>query len=289
MKKRTLLFTLIAGMCYLGFSSYDDGAAHGGAPNCTGSKASVTNCSSGGGCHGSASALATATIRVDSTGGVEVTKYVAGKTYTVTVTGGHATFTHFGFQYAAVSGTGSAQVQAGTFTTLPAQVRTSSLTGLNLIEHSAVISGTGTPATSFSKSFSWTAPATGVGNVTMYFTVNAVNGDGADNAADVSANTSKILTQYIPSAVSTIEKSISVTAYPNPVTNTLNLQLSNTLAGTYTINVCDLNGRNMASDNVTLNSAAQVTTINTANWNAGIYVVTIEKDGARQVTTIVKQ
>ena len=99
MKKQILLFTLTAGMVSAVLMSSSGGAANGGLGNRTGAKGSTANCS-GSGCHGAASTATTATIRVDSAGGVEVTKYVPGMTYTVTVTGAHASNNRFGFQFA---------------------------------------------------------------------------------------------------------------------------------------------------------------------------------------------
>ena len=286
MKKQILLFTLIAGMGYAILTSSASGPANGSSQNCTGAKGAVTNCSgSAGSCHGGTSAAATASIRVDSTGGVAVTKYVAGMTYTVTVTGTHTSFTNYGFQYAAVSGTGSAQVQAGTFgTTLPASVAKRTLTGLQLIEQSSVISGA-----TLSKQFTWTAPAATAGPVTMYLTVNAVNGDGMDNSADVSANAQKVMPVQVSTAVADVSGNINITTYPNPVSNVLNIQLQDAQIGSYTLNIYDLNGRNVTNAGIEQNSSMQVTAINTANLATGMYVLAIDKDGSRKTVTFVKQ
>jgi hypothetical protein len=282
MKKQILLFTLSAGMIATVLMSNQGGAAAGAGGNRTGAKASTANCS-GGGCHGAIStATTTAAIRVDSAGGVQVTKYVAGMTYTVTVTGTHTTLNSFGFQYAAVSGTGATQEQAGTFTALPASVVSHSLSSLNIIEQSSAISGP------LSKSFSWTAPATGVGNVTMYLTVNAVDGSGGPNSADVGANVSKVLTQYTSTSVPVVANNVTVSAFPNPVVGQLNVQVGD-ITGAYTVAVYDITGRSVATTSVAAGNVAATTSFNTTNWAPGAYMVVVESEGNRTVQQVVKQ
>ncbi len=281
MKKQILLFTLSAGMIATVLMSNQGGAAAGAGGNRTGAKASTANCA-GGGCHGAISAATTAAIRVDSAGGVQVTKYVAGMTYTVTVTGSHTSLNSFGFQYAAVSGTGATQAQAGTFTALPTSVVSHSLSSLNIIEQSSTIAGP------LSKSFSWTAPATGVGNITMYLTVNAVDGSGGPNSADVGANVTKVLTQYTPTSVPVVTNSVAVTAFPNPVIGQLNVQVGN-ITGAYTVAVYDITGRSVANTSVEAGNVAATTSFNTANWAPGAYMVVVESEGNRTVQQVVKQ
>src|SRR5437868_50337 len=69
-------------------------------------------------------------------------------------------FTKFGFEFAAVSGTGAAQVQAGASTGLPAGVTTHTVTAIQVVEHSSVRTGT---AGSYDIQFTWTAPTPAVG------------------------------------------------------------------------------------------------------------------------------
>ncbi len=282
MKKKILLFTLASGMAVVTLMSNGSGAAGSGNSR-TGADGSVANCG-GSGCHGGAGAT-TATLRIDSVGGVQVTKYVPGMTYTVTVTGSHATNTKFGFQMAAVSGTGSSQVQAGTFaTTLPASVAKRNITGIpfDFIEHSSIITGP------LSKSFSWTAPATGVGTISMYLTVNAMNNTGGADAGDVSGNTSKTLAQHVASSsVADLSDNISLSAYPNPVTNTLNIKAGNGY-GNYTVTVFDMTGRNIAHSTLEANVTG-IATINTSDWTSGLYNVVVANENSRETIQIVKQ
>lgn len=283
MKKKILLFTLTAGFCYVGLTSLRMGPATSStAGNRTGAKSTTTNCG-GPGCHGGTSASTIAKIRVDSAGGVEVAQYVAGMAYTVTVTGKHPTLPAFGFQFASVSGTGAAQLQAGVCSALPSGVAEHTLTGLKLIEQTDTIAAP-SPADSFSKSFTWTAPAAGTGTVSMYLTVNAVNGNLMVDAGDGCANTSITLTEYTPpSSVGSLSKRIGAMAYPNPVSNQLNVDLSG-LNGVVSINVIDLAGRNVYSTRTN----EKMLNINTSDWASGLYNLIVTDDAGKEVIRIAK-
>lgn len=287
MKKQILLSIAAAGMTGLMIMSNASGPAAGSAGNRTGAKGSTANCSTGG-CHGTLTGVS-GRIWVDSAG-TPVTQYTAGKTYNIKVVGQHASLTKWGFQFAAVSGTGSAQVQAGTFgTSLPAQVANRTLSGLNLIEQSSTLSVV-SPADSFVKSFTWTAPTSGVGDITLYLTVNAVNGNGSDGSGDGSTNVTKTLTLYTPpaSSVGNVANNISISAYPNPVMGgDLHLQLGNGFT-TYNVTVFDMTGRSIYSSAVAP-TVSGTATINTSNWVPGLYKVMVSNESTNQVISVVKQ
>jgi len=286
MKKKFLLFSLSAVTLATVLSSHSGGhAASGSTNNRTGAKASTANCASSG-CHGT-SGTTTAIIRIDSTGGVPVSKYTAGKVYTVHVVGKHTANTRFGFQFAAVSGTGAAQVNAGTFSALPTSVAQETASGLNIIEHSSVISAT-SPADSFMKSFTWTAPATGVGTVTMYLTVNAVDGMGGASSGDGSSNISVSLPLYTPptTSVASVTEQAAISAFPNPVMDELHLQLNETFA-TSTVSVFDITGRNIVNTVVAPNAAGS-TTLNTSNWMSGLYKIVVANLNGSNTISVVK-
>jgi len=283
MKKRVLLLTAIGGIFYLTLSSYTTGPALN-SQNRSGAKSSVANCG-GPGCHGSSAASSdvAVTITVDSSG-TPVSEYVPGNTYTVNI---NATFPTtqpaFGFQYAVVSGTGGSQIQAGSNSSLPTHVASHTFSGLHFIEHTtqlAASSGTG------SVSFSWTAPAAGTGNVTMYCTVNAVNDNNEADGGDISNNSNKVLTELTTTGIASVANNADVKAYPNPVTNVLNIETD--VKGAYNVSVYDLNGKMVTTQNVNAGNAT-TTVINTNNWIPGMYEVTIEKQGSRTVIPVVKK
>jgi len=287
MKKRIVLFTVTAAVIYIGTTSYHGGAAADGALNRTGAKGSMPTCG-GAGCHTGVSPVATAKIYIDSAGGVPVTKYTAGKTYTIKVVGKHPTNDEYGFQFAAVSGSGSAQVQAGTFgSSLPANVRKTTLSGLDLIEHSDHLATVGA-ADSFVTSFSWTAPASSVGNVTLYLSVNAINGNHIADVNDYSANTSLIVPAYpTASSVNELKQTAQVSIYPNPVNDNMTVHM-NGGKGTYSIRVLDVLGRTILTNSIEATAITNSTTVNTSNLVSGIYTVVIENELNRNAVQILK-
>ena len=282
MKKRILLFTATAAIIGLTLTSESIGPARSLAGNRTGAKGSSTTCG-GSGCHGGTSTATVVTITVDS-GATAVTRYVPGHAYTVKI---HGTNTNsnpkFGFEFASVSGSGTSQLQAGSASGLPTNVAIDAVSGLDIVEHNAAL--TAPTAGIYDVSFTWTAPTTGVGDITLYSTLNAVDGLGGPDAIDHSNNTSVVLTQEAAStSVASVTNNIAINAYPNPVTNTLHLAI--TEAGTYSIQAYDMTGRSVSNENITVNGAPA--SINTANWATGMYIVVVAKDGNSQFLHILK-
>jgi len=287
MKKRILLFAALGGFIFLTLSSESGGpASQFYQNNRTGAKNSATTCG-GGGCHGSGSGT-TVNIELDSAG-VPVTSYMAGMTYTVKIMGNSTSNNlKFGFEFVSVSGTGNSQVQAGTASSFPANVGTDVLSGLTFVEHHATL--TATSAGVYNVSFQWTAPTAGTGTVKMYSTLNAVNGNGDQDAGDISGNISKSFTEQTGgTAVSSIPSDVLIAAYPNPVNAQLNLKMENAGVGTYTMNVFDISGKRIMADNMEVSSSSFAKTINTAAWVPGYYSIQLIKDGAQRVISVVKQ
>ncbi len=282
MKKKFLLFSLSAVTLATVLSSHSGGHTTSGSGNRTGAKGSMSSCG-GPGCHGSLTGT-TAIIRVDSAG-VPVTKYTAGKVYTVHVVGKSSTNTKYGFQFTAVSGTGSSQIKAGAVSGLPSGVVTATFSGLEIVEHSASI----TAADSLEKTFTWTAPATGVGDIKMYLTVNAVDGLSGASAVDASTNTVITLPLYTPptTSVASVTEQTNISAFPNPVMDELHLQLNETFA-TSTVSVFDITGRNIINTVVAPNAAGS-TTLNTSSWVPGLYKIIVANANGSNTISVVKQ
>ncbi|MDR3678587.1 MAG: T9SS type A sorting domain-containing protein [Flavipsychrobacter sp.] len=283
MKKRILLFTLTASIGYLSLSSYKAGLAYHSGLNRTGAQASSATCG-GSGCHGGNSTNTTVSITLDSAGGVPVTGYTPGASYTVVIKGTNtSSLPQFGFQYSTVSGTGAAQVQAGT-STAPSGGHIYTVAGIRFVEHSSPMAGT---SGTYTVSFPWTAPASGAGVVTMYCTLNAVNGDGSANNTDLSANTSITLTEY-PLGLKQLSQSIGIKAFPNPATNQFSIKIDNAIPGIYNINVYNMSGQIMSAQNLHTTGNVTETTVDCSNWPKGYYGVQIIQNGAQRLLPIVK-
>jgi len=290
MKKKIVLFTLLAGVMSYGLSSYHAGPAlngydcTGAESACSGSYANFTGCSNGG-CHGGATATSTIScvIALDSAGGVPTTQYVAGMTYTVTITGNNTSGdgnAYYGFQLTSIKGAASAATvsNAGTWATtgLPATTHIApptSYTYLNICEQSSKIAVTGTTIT---ESFVWTAPVAGTGTISFWGAANFVNGDGSADRQDIWNTGSLVVTEEAPLGVATVVNTADVTVYPNPMTDLLNVAF-NAAEGNNGVTVYDLNGNLIATQAVTAGS--NVATFATASWANGMYYVSVSNNG----------
>lgn len=281
MKKQILLFTCVAAISYLTLSSHSNGPANNGY-NRTGAKGTAATCG-GGGCHGTGTGP-TVSIMVHS-GSTMVSNYHAGQTYSIHIHGSGTTNNHFGFQFCAVTGTGSAQATTGTYGTLPGGIVKHPLAGMSFIEH--LLPLTSAAAGTFDTSFNWTAPATGAGTITMYCTINSVNNNGSEDGGDVSGNTSITLSEGV--SVPQLAANIGIKAYPNPVGDNLHIQLDHADAGTYSFIITDISGRNIVSQNATITAADYNTNINTSSLIKGFYLLQIVKDDAQRTIQLVKE
>lgn len=185
MKKRLLLLPFICALAYIVLTGYATGAGTA-TIECTGVLSS-TYC--GGGCHGS---IVTGSIDVNIellSGGLPVTIYNPGSSYTIRLKAQNLTsaFTlaQFGFQLAAVKT--STATGAGTLTAPGGATHVVSLGSFSVVEQTANLpatSGTGGMGTIYQVDIPWTAPATATGNVTFKGVLTAVNGDGLATVDD---------------------------------------------------------------------------------------------------------
>jgi hypothetical protein len=94
-----------------------------------------------------------------------------------------------------------------------------------------------------------------------------------------------LTSSWSPTATSTIvEKESAINIFPNPVSEIANIQFET--AGTYQVEVIDITGRAIYNNQ----TATQNLQINTSDWAAGIYAVTISNEnGLIERKKIVKQ
>ncbi len=145
-----------------------------------------------GGCHGPATISGTNYNAITLTG-IASNSYVAGQTYTVTISGNAAATSRNGFQITSLN---SSNAAAGTFTAGTGNTA-SSAGGRNYVTHNS----TGNTQTSWS--FQWTAPNPSVGNITFYLAFNATNANSATSGDIVYAKTFTI-TSAVATPVATI-------------------------------------------------------------------------------------
>lgn len=293
MKKKFLLVPVIAMCAYITMSSYSSGYTGG---NRTGSDAGTVGCG-GGGCHSSSASSGigglTMGILLDSAGtGTYVTKYSPGKTYIIRMYGANTTGTSlpkFGFQLSAVKGTGTASSSVGTYPSLPSTMTQTTMGGRVIVGHTSALDAVTVSSIPVdSVNIAWVAPAAGTGTVTMFGVINAVDNNGGATSADKWNNTSATFTELRDvTSVAAIAKTISSVMYPNPVTNTLNIQINNATAGTYQVAAFDFSGKMVI--NTQVNLQGNVASVDMSQLPVGMYSVFLEKEGTRTNTTIIKQ
>ena len=292
MKKGFLLLPLIAIGAYVTLSSNSAGYTS----NATGSDGGTVGCG-GGGCHGSAasSTVTSTTIIIDSAG-TPVTVYHPGVTYRVSLAAGTAAtsgLTKFGFQLSASKVSAAAQAGSWVTASLPASSTIDPMGAFDVVRHTApkndsvILAGA---AFVYPVSLQWTAPAAGTGSVKFFGVINAVNSNTNADGGDLWNSTSTTITEYVDhTSVSEVAAKVAISTFPNPVTSSFTLQLSNAAAGTYGVQVMDINGKIVVKQTVEVSGNTASSTINLSNFAAGRYHVVVEKDGVRTVKAIVKQ
>jgi hypothetical protein len=280
LKRKALLYTLLAGMATLIFSSYGNGPYAGGAGNRTGSAGSTADCT-GSNCHSANSSTTIASIALFDNG-APVTTYTPGKTYTVRVSASviGTSRPRFGFQASCVKAA-DGSTQAGTFSagaTYGIAVRSSTP---RLVEHTTPLAGSLFSGNYIDTvSFSWTAPATGFGKVRFYAVVNAVNFNGTSSGDAPNATT----TEYDPApvGVSNVNEQLAG-IYPNPVSNTLHLRLKGQALSAI---VTDLNGK-LFSLPAPATTAGEIS-LDVSRLSAGYYHLSVLVDGKAYSAPFVK-
>lgn len=282
MKRKILTITAISVSIMLAMSSYQSGT-HGSLGNRTGSNGGSDGCNS---CHGnSANAATTVNIALLQAGN-PVTTYTPGQTYTVRLTGqntGNAR-AKFGFQMTAANASGTAVGTMATNGVSGVALRASN----TLIEHSQPLDGTlGSPSDyTYTRDFSWTAPAAGTGAVKFFAVLNAVNGNGNDdsNGGDQwNKGQSVSITEVTNTSIPSLEGMAKIQLYPNPSGNELKVDLANAKMGTYDFEIIDISGRSIKHEKHIYSSQGQVMKADISKLKSGQYFLKLN-NGESQTT-----
>jgi len=210
--------------------------------------------------------------------GVEIdpSLYLPGRTYMVTVAVGHtmtAPVAH-GFQSQILNASNEV---AGIMSEPGTGVQISNGpagSGRQYAEHN-------TPNADSTFTFAWTAPEEGAGEVKMYVVGNLVNraaGTGGDNGS----SSPTILTLQEGTQVSTRNPGFSETRlFPNPATSPVSLSVRPEVAGSYTLKVRDISGRELNSSALRLTAGNETIPVPTAGLRPGIYLVELSGENGR--------
>jgi hypothetical protein len=195
-------------------------------------------------CHsGTAQSGVTENVFTLLDGLTQVTSYLPGQTYNVTLSMSSAPAKK-GFQATALDGSNN---MAGTFT--------GNTGGGTAVTTSASLSRQYANHTSASNTSSnmvwiweWTAPATDVGNVTFYVATNKANNNGNDNG-DVIYTSQHIIGSAASLGEATTFDADFKAGY-NGTSNVLSMSFNSLIAGEMFLNLVDANGRSVFTYNI---------------------------------------
>ncbi|NUO00698.1 MAG: T9SS type A sorting domain-containing protein [Saprospiraceae bacterium] len=215
--------------------------------------------------------------------GTAVTAYEPGKTYTlrVAVTAGAGSPLRYGFMAVALAG--ATNQSAGTFGTPPTGIRKTTISNREYVEHN-------TPSLANTFTIDWTAPAAGTGDVRFYSAGNATNNNNGSSGDSAVRLTSPLtLTEMTTSNLPTTELFRQLSAWPNPVSDELNLRIVTANSGLYKMDVLDAQGNRVRSEQVQL--AAGENNLR-RDWNdsaPGVYFVQFSDGEGLATLRILKQ
>lgn len=200
--------------------------------------------------------------------GTPVTDYEPGTTYQVQVSMATNNPKN-GFEIVALNPNNTA---AGTWAITDAtNTKTITSGGKSRVTHKLA----GTSLNSWT--FNWTSPATNVGTITFYLATNQTNSSSSD-AGDVIRTSQHTFGSQagINEASAKLETQIGYQAS----TNSLNIQLNSKVDGSVFVNLVDLNGKSVFTENLGNVSAGEsALSVRLDNeLNSGIYMVNVSVD-----------
>lgn len=248
-----------------------------GAPGSTGSMGTCAN----SGCHVGGNFNTTISMSVLEEGGTITDKYEPGKTYTlkITTTANSGMPGSYGFQAVALN---AANAQAGDWGTLPSGIKSKTLSNRNYAEHSLPSSGS-------TFEVPWVAPAAGTGMVTFY-TATVASNDNDNVGGDSVAKNMLSLQEKATSGTSSLDREqASMKVLPNPVSESLRLEITSRKAGNHHLRFVDINGAMVKELAVSIQIGVNTMIYNVDDLTPGLYVIQLCGEGHLAATQMLKR
>lgn len=253
-----LYLTAFSLFVIIGLMSNSSGRANVFGQGVTGAPGDTNLTCASAGCHSSGAFSPEANLSVTDAEGNAVTTFVPGETYDITLSvNATGNPDAYGFQMIALLDDNSS---ASNWTDIGDNTQIVSLGDRDYIEHDG-------PSDVSEFSTKWTAPEAGSGDVTFYYSANAVDGNGSP-AGDGGTNSQFKLFELTTSSNDLEE--IAVSIYPNPAVDYLNIQGENQ---EYQYSISDLQGRKVRSATFTGNAS-----IDLLDVDSGLYFLTIQNE-----------
>lgn len=230
-----------------------------------------TVCSS---CHNGGNYGASVNVRLkDKVSGETVTEYTPNETYDVEVIVGTTTAPGgYGFQVIALKDTDNSSVSTWANNVTP-NTKFKTIGSRQYFEQANVLPDSIMVS-------EWTAPAAGTGSVTFYAAGNAVNGTGT-SANDQAVTNEFTFTESTTSTSSLTKMGIRMNTFPNPTIDVLNLSLEMNASKELTINIYNMEGKRMETQNVVTQRGVNQFRFDVASYNSGLYFLEVA-DGTNQ-------
>ncbi len=220
------------------------------------------------GCHASGAFSPNAELTVLDTDGNSVSTFIPGETYDITLAvQASGNPSAYGFQMVALSADNSATTD---WSDIGGNTQVVQIGDRNYIEHDS-------PSTSNEFTTKWTAPVAGSGDVTFYFSANAVNGNG-NPGGDGGTNSTFVLSEIVTSSNNLTAESISI--FPQPASDFINISGSQL---DYEYTLFDIKGQKIETSNF-----SGETTLDLSNLGSGLYFMTIRNNDKLLTKKIIK-
>ena len=272
MKTRNLLFfsSLLLGWCIWAGHSSGAGARQDtdrtGGPVASGY---CTNCHSGG-------AFGT-NVNITLLAGTDtVAEYEPGAAYTLRVDISAEGASGYGFQAVALDSDNNG---VGTYGTPGDGIQVTAIGGIDYAEHSA-------RSSSSMFEIEWTAPEAGAGDIGFYAAGNAVNGNGG-TSGDEPDTASLTISEAVLSGIADIAGDINLQLAPNPATDFIRVQWSDSEVQVRDIRIVSLSGRTLQQQ--VLPSEVGAIEMQVSDYPSGIYFAQVISDQGIQTKRFLKQ
>ena len=271
MKK--VLYSFVALATILLFVNSAQGPAIKFKKGYTGAPDGTSNESTCASCHSAAAFGATAKLEIfDSTGTTAVTKYALGKLYVIrmTISTTVGTPVGYGFQMIDIRKKDTTNVKGF----LP-KVDQATNIGIDSIANGRYYAEHNARLTSNVINVKWRAPATDLGNIVFYAAGNAVDGGGSSGGDNGTPAVNIQLPSPISSGVSELAENVSIRLSPNPTPSTVAVTLESKMSKTLKIQVTDLMGRTMLTENWAVSAGQNQKSLDFQAFAKGAYMVQI--------------
>ena len=212
-------------------------------------------------------------------------EYTPGQTYTLTATVSQQGRSLFGIGLEALlpsgANAGTLIPGAGTTTknaTIAGNVRKNIVHNMNA----------GATANAHSFTFTWTAPATDVGPVTIYYAGNATNNNGM-KTGDYIYTASQVVNSVGVGVSEEVNTPFTFSFYPNPATENITASYSLDESAKVTYIIYDLTGKKVQTETTNRFPGAQQQNIDIEHLHTGTYLLSINANGSVITKRFVKK